>query len=288
MNMTFKEILEYSFLNIGNFHLSLSHLIVAILIITAARFLLLVIIRIVNQFFARKQVDAGRRFAFQQFIKYIVYTIALLLALEAMGVQLSVLWGGAAALLVGIGLGLQQTFNDLISGIILLLEGAVEVGDVVEVHNLVGTVTSIGVRTSKIETRDRISILIPNSKLVGDNATNWSHNREPTRFQVEVGVSYSADIELVTRLLLQVASEHKDVLNSPRPQVQFKNFGSSSLDFVLHFFCTDYLRIEFVKSELRYRITQLFRQQRIEIPFPQRDLWLRNAEVLASPNNSTT
>lgn len=274
-----KQLLEYNF-SIGDFQVNIAQLIIAFLIITAARILLWVIGRFMNRYFKRNHIDSGRQFAFKQFVKYIVYTAATLMALEAIGIQLSVLWGGAAALMVGIGLGLQQTFNDLVSGIILLIEGSVEVGDIIKVDGLIGKVESINVRTSQIQTRDNVSILVPNSKLVGENAVNWSHTVEPSRFQVRVGVAYSSDVELVTSLLLQAVAEHTGVLKTPAPVVQFIDFGSSSLDFDLHFFSTEYMRIEFVKSDIRYKITKLFRQHNVEIPFPQRDLWLRNGEVL--------
>ncbi len=276
--MSFQEFLEFSFLNMGDFHLSLWKVIVATLILLLARLFVAIITKFIRRYSQKRKLDHGRHYAFQQFAKYIIYTSALLMALEAIGIQLSVVWGGAAALMVGIGLGLQQTFNDLISGLILLIEATVEVGDVIEVNGLVGTVTDIGIRTSKIITRDRISIIVPNSKLIGDNAVNWSHDPQPTRFQVYVGVAYSSDIDLVTKLLLKAAHEHQGVLNTPKPTVQFKDFGNSSLDFVLHIFSEDYLGIEFVKSDLRYKITQLFREHKVEIPFPQQDIWLRNGE----------
>jgi small-conductance mechanosensitive channel len=276
--MSFTEILEFNFINVGGYHLNLIKLISATLILIGARILIAFIFStFLKRFFKKRSVDIGRRYAIEQFLKYIIYTLALLAALQAVGVQFSVLLGGAAALLVGIGLGLQQTFNDLISGVILLGEGTVEVGDIVKVDGIVGKVTSIGIRTSKVETRDEISIIIPNSKLVVDNVVNWSHNESPTRFNVGVGVSYESDIQLVTKLLLQAAEEHPDILKEPTPKVQFKDFGSSSLDFELLFYSTAYLRIEFIKSELRYRIMELFRTNKIEIPFPQRDLWIRNS-----------
>lgn len=283
--MSFKEILEYNFLNISDFHLNLWNILMVIFIFTVARIFLWVLGRVIRRFFSKRQIDTGRQFAFQQFLKYIIYTITVILALEAIGIQLSVLWGGAAALMVGIGLGLQQTFNDMISGLILLIEGTVEVDDIVEVNGIVGKVTSIGLRTSKVQTRDRIAILVPNSKLVGDNATNWSHNRHAIRHQVNVGVAYSSDVELVTKLLLEVCKNHDKVLKDPAPQIQFKDFGNSSLDFILHFFSHEQMGIEFVKSDLRYRITQIFRANDIEIPFPQRDLWLRNGVVLEENYN---
>ncbi len=273
--MSIKEILEFNFISIGSFSLSLVHVILALLILIGARILIWFIYRVTRRVSKAKDIDVGRHYAFLQFAKYIIYTFAILFALQALGIKLSLLWGGAAALLVGIGLGLQQTFTDVISGLILLIEGAIEVGDIVEINGMVGTVTSIGTRTSKVYTRDCISIIIPNSKLVGDNATNWSHDQGPTRFKLEVGVSYRSDMELVTKLLLKAAENHPGVLETPKPQVQFHDFGNSSLDFQLYFFCLDYLRIEVIKSELRYKVTALFRENGVEIPFPQRDLWLR-------------
>ncbi len=259
--------------------LHLGQVLTAILILIAARLLIVIISRtILKRFFKKRKVDIGRQYAIITFLKYIIYTVAILWAMQSLGIKFSVLLGGAAALLVGIGLGLQQTFNDLVSGIILLSEGTVEVGDIVSVDGIIGTVKSIGFRTSKVETRDEISIIIPNSKLVVDNVVNWSHNEVPTRFQVNVGVAYSSDVEMVTSLLLQAANGHKDVLKKPEPKVMFKDFGSSSLDFQLHFFSNEYLRVDFIKSEIRYKIMEFFRMHKVEIPFPQRDLWIRSAD----------
>ncbi|GJM34750.1 MAG: mechanosensitive ion channel protein MscS [Saprospiraceae bacterium] len=279
MNLT--EILEYSLFDVGSYTLTIGNLLFALIILLGSRMLLGFIYRtFLNRFFTRRNIDGGRQFAIKAFIKYIIYTIALLWAMQTVGIQLSVLWGGAAALLVGIGLGLQQTFNDLISGIILLTEATVAVGDVVSVGGIIGTVTNIGIRTSKVETRDAISIIIPNSKLVVDNVINWSHNRTPTRFQVAVGVAYSSDIKLVSSLLLEAVEDHVEVLKVPAPRVQFKDFGNSSLDFEINFFTVEYLGVEQVKSNIRFRIMELFREHNIEIPFPQRDLWLKNAPFL--------
>jgi len=280
--MTLKEVLEFSFFNIGDFHLSLYHIIAAGIILTIARIVVGVIKRVAGRYFERKEVDPGRQYAFAQFVKYIIYTIAILLALEAMGISISILMGGAAALLVGIGLGLQQTFNDLISGLILLIEGSVEVDDIIVVDGIVGKVTDIGIRTSKVETRDQTSILIPNSKLVSEKAINWSHTSKPTRFSINIGVAYTSDVDLITSLLLKAVEKHSKVLSTPKPIVQFVDFGNSSLDFVLMFYSKEYFGIELVKSEVRYTIMRLFREHEVEIPFPQTDLWLRNPESLRS------
>lgn len=283
--MNIKEILEYNFLNLGGYQLNLLNVGEFLIILFSAQILVWAIKRIIlHNFFKRRQIDIGKQFAITQFLKYIVYTIALLLAIQSLGITLSVIWGGAAALLVGIGLGLQQTFHDLISGIILLIEGSVEIDDAIMVDGILGKVRDIGIRTSRVESRDGIMIIVPNSKLVGSNVVNWSHNDQPTRFQVEVGVSYSSDVKLVTELILKAANGHPDVLDSPTARVQFGAFGESSLDFILHFYSSEYFRIEFVKSDLRYRIIELFRQHKVEIPFPQRDLWIKSP-VFASVQN---
>ena len=286
--MKIQEIFDFNLLSIGEFHINIFQVILVVSIFLIVRLLIWFIIRVAHRFFKRKKVDKGRQFAFLQVVKYFFYTGAALLALQTVGISLSILWGGAAALLVGVGLGLQQTFNDLISGLILLIEGTVEVNDVIETNGIIGTVTSIGVRTSKVETLDRISILIPNSKLAGNNATNWSHNKAPTRFHIDVGVAYKSDLELVKSLLLKATLEHKTILKAPIPEVQFKDFGNSSLDFVIHFYSYEFRRIQFVKSDLRFRITELFRENNIEIPFLQTDLWLRNANDLIPRQKGTS
>lgn len=275
-----KELLEYDFITIGAFSLDLIKLVYAILILFGARVGYFLLHRLIlSRFYRRRKIDTGRRFAINRIIKYVIYLIAILFALKATGIELSLIWAGGAALLAGIALGMQHTFADLVGGIILLIEGSVEVGDVVIVDEMVGTIKTIGLRTSKIETLDNITKIVPNSKLVSENVTNWSSGGQIARFQVDVGVAYSSDVTLVTNLLLQAALEHRDVMQNPRPKVMFKNFGNSSLDFQLHFYSSEMLRIEFIRSEIRYRIIELFRANNVEIPFPQRDLWLKNPDA---------
>ncbi len=239
---------------------------------------------ILKPFFRRNGVDIGRSYAVNQIITYLIYLTGILWAFGVIGIQFSAVWAGAAALLVGVGLGLQQTFNDFFSGILLLVEGPVEVGNVVEVDNFIGRVVEIGLRTSKVVTRDDIVIIVPNSHLVVDNIVNWSHNRNPLRFHIQVGVAYGSDVDVVTRLLERAANEHPDVLERPVPRVMFVDFGESSLDFRLYFYSREPWRIEFVKSDLRYAVNQFFEQQGVQIPFPQRDMWLRNPEALKNSN----
>jgi small-conductance mechanosensitive channel len=276
--MNFQEILDYNIV----YGITAGKLMAAFLVLVFARLLVWVVQDVLlKRFFLRKKIDIGRQYALKQFLAYLIWALAVFAILEMMGIS-SMLWASSAALLVGIGLGLQDTFKDLISGIVILIEGTVEVGDILEVSGLVAKVTKIGLRTSKVETRDGVSILIPNSKLVVENVINWSHNDAPTRFNVKVGVAYGSDLELVQRLLLKAANDHPKVLQTHPARVQFKNFGESSLDFELLFFSDEFFRIEFVKSEIRMAIDRHFRKNGVKIPFPQRDLWFRNTDKNAT------
>lgn len=257
--------------------ISVTNIISAILILFIARLVNWIFTELVLfPYYQRKEINIGSQYAINQLFKYFLYVFAILIALQSMNINLTILLGGAAALLVGIGLGLQQTFNDLISGIILLSERSVEVGDVLDVAGMVGTVRRIGLRTSLVETRDNMTIIVPNSKLIGDIVTNWSHDEDKARFKVLVGVAYGTDTALVKKLLLQVAQEHPKAMKRPAPIVRFINFGDSSLDFQLHFWCKDFIRIEDIKSDMRFEIDRLFREHNVSIPFPQRDVWMRS------------
>ncbi len=257
-------------------HFSISNILQALLIILVARLFVWIITNVIlYSYYKTSNVDEGSQFAINQILKYVIYVIAVLFALQnSLHVNLSILLGGAAALMVGIGLGLQQTFNDLISGIILLFERTIEVGDIVEIAGgTIGTVTKIGIRTSSLQVRDNISIIVPNSKFIGENIINWSHNDDKVRFKISIGVAYGSDTQLVKESLLKVAKENTNVLNRPAPTVWFVDFADSSLNFELLFWSKNLWRIEAVKSDLRFQIDEEFRKQNIEIPFPQRVIW---------------
>jgi len=280
-----KELLVYQF-QLGEYTFTPLNLIVTFGIIIIARIVFWGIKKFfLKRLFKLREVDIGRQYAVTQFAKYFIYVFAALLVLQSIGVKPTALLAGGAALMVGIGLGLQQTFNDLISGLILLIEGTVNVGDVVMVDNTIGTVRKIDIRTTHVETRDEVVKIIPNSKLVNENVVNWNHNIKPNRFQVNVGVAYGSDVKRVKAILLEALHGHDRILSSPNPQIQFKDFGNSSLDFEIYFFSHAYLGIELIKSDVRFKIMELFQEHNIEIPFPQQDLWLRNPETLLPVQN---
>ena len=278
-----RAVLEYELLTLGEYVLNVKVILLAVAVVIATRLLVLGLRQfILGPFFRRNKVDVGRSYSISQIIGYVVYATGVISAFSVLGIQFSVLWAASAALLVGVGLGLQSTFNDFFSGMLLLVEGPVEVGNVVEVDGFIGRVVEIGLRTSKIRTRDDIMIIVPNSHLVNENIINWSSIRSPLRFYVDVGVAYGSDVDRVSTLLERAAEDHPDVLERPVPRIMLTDFGASSLDFRLYFYSQEPWRIEFVKSDLRYTIDRLFRENGVAIPFPQRDLWLRNAEDLTA------
>ncbi|MFT6705334.1 MAG: small-conductance mechanosensitive channel [Flavobacteriales bacterium] len=268
--------IDYTLFKFDFTPITISSVLVAILIILLAKLLAWILTQLLMyNYYRRREVNVGSRFAVNQLLKYIVYVIAVFIAIESLGVRTTVIWGGLAALLVGVGLGLQQTFNDLLSGILLLFERTVEVGHVVQVGDMIGRVKRIGLRTSIIETTENITVIVPNSKLVTDSVINWSHQDDRARFTLSIGVAYGSDTALVKKILLQVATDNIYVLGKPLPIVRFVGFGDSSLDFQLLVWSRNFIVIEDIKSDLRFEIDRLFRENDVVIPFPQRDVWMK-------------
>lgn len=267
-----ENILNYTLFTFGNFKFTAGNIILTFLILFLAPiFYLLVRKLFLAKYFKKNEVNAGRVYAVSTLVKYIIYIFFFMFAMQASGVQLSVLWATGAALLVGLGIGLQQTFNDFASGFILLIEGSVQKGDWVEIGSTEGKVVEIGLRTSLIETRRQVTIIVPNSKITVDNVVNLSHkNNRLLRYTIEIGVAYGSDVNLVKSALLGCANQHNGVLKDPKPSVRFESFGDSSLDFELLFWSSDFQNIQITKSDLRFMIDEAFRKNNIEIPFPQR------------------
>jgi small-conductance mechanosensitive channel len=271
--MNLKDIFNYNLVSVGKFSINAFDLFISVVIIIISIFLLRLIKKFFNNRVKAGKIDKGSAFSIYSIIKYLIWTIVILMILETMGVNLNLMLAGSAALLVGLGFGIQQIFNDLVSGIILLFEGNLKVGDVIQLeNNIIGRVRVIGLRTSKIITRDDIIMIVPNSKFISDQVINWSHEQGSTRFLVEVGVAYGSDTELVTRLLLECANLVPEVDLSPEPFVRFNDFGDSALIFQLLFWTKETFRSEYIRSKIRYAIDRKFRENNITIPFPQRDV----------------
>ncbi|HEV2880750.1 MAG TPA: mechanosensitive ion channel domain-containing protein [Pyrinomonadaceae bacterium] len=239
---------------------------------------------------ARTHLDPGLQFTLLRLTHYVIITVGIILAasvgLNANFTSVAVIF---TALSVGIGFGLQFIAGDIASGFILLFERPARIGDWVTITGpdskiTEGRVQSINLRTTSVLTNDRITVIVPNSKLVNDNLVNWSYADRRSRISVPVGVSYDSDVDVVTNTLLRAAEGVTHVLPDPKPSVQFLGFGESSLDFRLLVWTDRPRRHPQIKSDINYRIWRLFKEANIEIPFPQRDLNLRGAELrLAAP-----
>jgi small-conductance mechanosensitive channel len=225
-------------------------------------------------------LDSGTVGSLNILITYGVWSIYILLALAFLGLDLTSLTVVAGGLSMGIGFGLQSIFNNFISGIILLFGRSIQPGDVVQIRDLWAEVKQINIRTTEVQTFDRSTILLPNSKLISEEITNWTHRQDKTlRRKVRVKVAYGTDIELVRRLLLYIADTHPHVLKVPTPFVRFADFGDSSLDFTLYFYASiDYGWM--AESDIRYDINKIFQEYGIVIAFPQRDIHIRSINGL--------
>ncbi len=238
-------------------------------------------IRLIEAVYTRHVLSKGLNFGQSktvfQLIKYALWVIAIILLLDSIGISITVLVASSAALLVGLGFGIQGLFNDYISGLVILFEGLIKVGDVVEVQSeLIGRVMDVGLRTSKVLTRDNIIMIVPNHNFVSEHVINWSYNEPRTRFYVDVGVAYGSDVRLVEQLLMESAKEQDEVISTPEPFVLFRDFGNSSLDFRLYFWVEEVFYVELLKSKIRFSIDEKFRANGVKIPFPQRDLHLKS------------
>jgi len=276
--LDFNTIFHYVIFETDKFKLTVSTILMIIIILIAAYALMKLIKTVMMRYAKRKNIELGSAHSVYLIIKYFLWVIAIVLILDSAGIKISILLASAAALLVGVGLGLQQLFNDLASGIVLLIEHNVKIHDVVEIDAgreiTVGVVIKTGLRTSKVRTRDNIIIDIPNSMLVNNKVINWSQIEKSTRFHVSVGVAYGSDIHLVKKVLLNCAKDKKEIIDSPPPFVRFIDFGNSSLDFQLYFWTSDSFGVEHIKSELRFHIHDALKSNGIRIPFPQRDVHL--------------
>lgn len=277
---TIQNILDFELLSYGKHQLKVDMLVLILAIILITKLILWLIKKALYRSNKNKKLDIGTTFAIFQIIRYMVWIISIGLLLETIGVKVTLLIAGSAALLVGVGLGLQQTFNDVISGIILLTERSIKIGDVLEIDGDIVMIQTIGLRTSKGLNRDDISIIIPNSLITTSKVINWSHQSKKTRFRIDVGVAYGSDVDLVIKILEESAFEHPEVSDRQLVEGRLVNFGNSSLDFQLLFFSKNIFRISKAKSDIRRIINRKFNENNITIPFPQMDLHLRSNDTI--------
>jgi len=230
-----------------------------------------------KKFLSRSGMAQGLQESITTISAYIIWAIGLLIALHAFGLNTASLAVAFGALGIGIGFGLQNIVNNFISGIILLFERPIQVGDDVEVNGVWARVRKINVRSTVVQTYDNASLIIPNADFISNQVTNWSFKDKRIRRKISVGVAYGSDVELVRTILLQIAGDIPNVLRYPRPDVIFTDFGDSALIFVLRLW-TDVDHMLEVDTNVRFKIDKNFRENNIEISFPQRDIHIRSIE----------
>jgi len=277
------NILVYDFIRIGEFHVSVYHIFLVVVVVFIAKLILNFLkVYLLKRVSKSKHLDKGTEFVIIQLVKYIVYTIAIIVIIRSFGIGLDLLLGGSAALLVGVGLGLQDIFKDFLSGLLLLFEGATKVGDIIEVQNyngeenFIATIKEINLRTTKVQTRDDKTIIIPNSVLTHKSVNNWSFDNSLVRFKIPITIHYNSDVELVKQVLINCAQEHPKVKNTKPIFVRLLNFGNYGLELDLVFYAEQNFYIEIYKSEIRFAIEKEFRIHGIKVPYPQQDVYIKN------------
>jgi len=219
-----------------------------------------------------------------KFIRYVVYMVVILLTMSAAGIDITLLLTASAALFVGLGLALQELFQDVIGGIFIIIDKSLHVGDIIEVDNKVGKVFEIKLRTTRAITRDDKVIIIPNHKFISDIIYNYTQNHKTTREQVKIGIAYGSDVVMATKILESIADGQNGILKSPKPFVIFEDFGDSALLFSMNFYTLDSFNVPKIKSEMRYKLDAEFRKNNISIPFPQRDIHIIHQKPFQDSN----
>jgi small-conductance mechanosensitive channel len=287
-----KGILDYPLLKLGSTQLTLWLL----LYLTVLIFLLFYVTGklrnwLVLRVLSRTELDLGLRQAAGSILRYLAISVGFLIILQTAGIDLTTLNIIAGAVGIGIGFGLQNIVSNFISGLIILFERPIKIGDRIEVGNVEGDVIEIGARSTTVLTNDNIAIIVPNSSFITENVVNWKYNDTKVRFKIKVGVAYGSDVRRVEKLLLDVAAKNPDVLTDPAPAVRLMAFGDSNLEFELRVWSTTLVhRKGALFSAINFAIYETFKEHQIAIPFPQRDLHLRSvdAEVHAAWRSATT
>ncbi|MDO6759046.1 mechanosensitive ion channel [Tamlana sp. 2_MG-2023] len=267
------KIIDFSYVTEGDTHeivLKVKYVLLVAIVLIATTFVLQTIKNMVTK---KMPLDDKRKFTTVfSFARWLIYLIVILVVFDSIGINVTGIFAASAALLIGIGLALQTLFQDIISGIFILVDQTVHVGDIIEIEGKIGRIEEIKLRTTRAVTIDNKVLVIPNHLYLENMLFNWTQNGTVTRESVSIGVAYGSDVQLVKRLLIQAASTNESVLSEPEPIVLFMDFGASSLDFKLVFTINDSFKGQLPKSEIRFEIDRLFREHKVSIPFPQRDI----------------
>lgn len=266
-------------ISVGGVTISFADILEAILVFIATLLIFRLIKRVLRDtVLPQTRLDAGAQYSIATVFGYVGIITAVLLTATTLGVEFQSLLIIAGALSVGIGFGLQNIANNFISGLILLFERPIKVGDLIEIGDTLGHITHINVRRTEVETFQRAEVMIPNSELVATSVINWTHSDRKARIEINVGVAYGSNTELVRETLIAAAKNVEKIVTWPSPDVLFLDFGDSSLNFQLRCFTSDVSSRITTSSSLRFEIDRLFREAGIEIPFPQRVVHMASDE----------
>lgn len=263
-----KEFLEYKLLEVSHYTITVWALVSILLIYIATRILIAMMTRFFHRLADRRNMERGRQYSFLMLLRYFIWIFAFSQMLFSLGIQPTFLLTSSAALLVGLGLGLQKIFSDCISGVFLLFDGTIEQGDILQVGTMVGRIETINLRTSVFRDRSDMTVIIPNHKFIEESVINWSHDDNITQFSIKMTVSYQSDMEKVRGVLLACAQQHPDVIQkeSRRPEVRMANFEEKGMAFELLFHSENMFQIESVKSDLRFMVWKAFQEKDIKVP----------------------
>lgn len=244
----------------------------AIVIIVIARIAGSIVGRSVDKIFMMRGLDQGLRFAIGKILRYAIMTIGVIVALSTVGINTSAVMAGGAVIAVGIGFGLQKLAENFISGLLLLIERPVRKGDFVDVGGVLGTVEDIGLRATHVVSRDGLTVIVPNASLITNTVINHSQPTHTRRIWVKVGVAYSSDLDLVRKLLLEIADAEPKVAKEPAPDIRHEGFGDSAIQIALVAWIPEAREETLIASNLRFAIDRTFRVHGISIPVPQREI----------------
>jgi small-conductance mechanosensitive channel len=275
------EILDHRLFRVGGAPVTVGSLLAFVAILLASYLLARLTRRLVVKRFLTHRLTVGVRYALGRFVGYLIFLLGAAVALETLGISIAALAAFGAALGVGIGFGLQDIAKNFVSGLILLVERPIQVGDRINLGDVSGDVVEIRTRATIIRTNDDVHLIIPNSKFISETVTNRSYGQPRVRYRIPVGVAYGSDPRAVEEALLEAARKSENVLADPPPSVRFKAFGDSSFDFELLCWTSRMLQRQGAfRSELNFAIYEALKARGIEIPFPQRDLHIRSAQGL--------
>ena len=273
--------LNYTLFTLNQTPITLASLLIFVVIFLAfVLFSRLVTRMLGSRLLSKVQIDEGVRYTLERITQYSLIVIGAIVAFQFIGINLSGLAVIFGLLSVGIGFGLQNITSNFISGVILLFERPIKVGDRVTVGETIGDVQAINMRATMVRSLNNITIIVPNSEFISGRVINWSHGDKKVRLEVDVGVSYDSDLDAVLRCLKEVALEDKRVLRKPEPQVRLTSFGDSSWNMGLRCWISEPKGYNWMRSQLNIAIVRKFRENNIEIPFPQRDLHVRSSVSL--------